>query len=76
MKYKWCRKLGHKWIYSKMGSIELRTCRRCGTIEEHRRNIPAYGTGWFMLTQRTKAGGKNLLRKLSKGNQELNNGSK
>ena len=68
MRYKWCRKFGHKWVYSCYsglnGRVELRACRRCGCIEEYRRNVPAYGNGWFMLTMRTKLGAESLLKKL------------
>ncbi len=70
MKYKWCKKIGHKWVYSKQSTIELRACRRCGSIEEYRKNVPGFGSAWFMLTQRTKKGGEKLLKRLQEQHNE------
>lgn len=62
---------GHKWKYSINGygsspQQELRACKRCGIIEEYRRNFPAYGTNWFQLVMRTDKGAKDNLAKLEK----------
>lgn len=68
MRYKWCKKIGHKWVYSitsVLGKrVELRACKRCGCIEEYRKDMLWFGDGWFMLVMRTKKGSEKLLSKL------------
>ena len=68
MKFRWCNGLGHKWVYSFTAiwgkRMELRACSRCGCIEEYRKDILGFGSGWFLLVMRTKKGAEKLLQKL------------
>jgi len=71
-KYKLCKIFGHNWKYylSSMDipGTNLRYCKRCESLEKYRKNVPAYGNGWFRLVKRTKLGGKHFLEKLDSFN--------
>ena len=50
---KWlCKLIGHNWKYFAVsGKAHIKVCPRCVRVDQHRDNVPVYGTGYFRLIQ-------------------------